>query len=100
MNLPDAPIIFARNNFWPSLDSRDSAQAIEQALLGDYEGSHPLYVNDSRNFVDLPSEDLARVFFPDVAARAQPLRGAQTLVSIDAARALLGFEPAYSILDA
>ncbi|MBN1641426.1 MAG: NAD(P)-dependent oxidoreductase [Anaerolineae bacterium] len=99
MDLPDAALVFARNNFWTSVDSRDSAQAIEQALLGDYQGCHPLYVNDSRNFAGLESELLARVFFPDVAARAQPLVGAQTLVSIDAARALLGFEPAYSILD-
>ena len=67
--------------------------------LADYQGSHPLFVNDSHNFTGIDSELLASVFFPDVEARSQPLAGPQTLVSIDAARALLGFEPQHSILD-
>jgi len=80
-------------NFWAAIDARDSAQAIEKGLLGDYEGSHPLFVNDSRNRIGIESESLARLFFPEVTERKRPITGTETLVSIDRARALLGFEP-------
>jgi len=84
-----------RSNFWTSLDVRDAAQAAEKALLADYEGSHPIYVTDARNFVGFPSEELARVFFPEVTMWKKPLVGEETLVSIEKARKLIGFEPQY-----
>jgi nucleoside-diphosphate-sugar epimerase len=97
IHLPDAPLTFGRNNFWTSIDSRDSAQAIEKALLAEYEGSHPVYVNDGHNFMGLETESLARTFFPEVEARARPLQGDETLVSIDKVRALIAFEPQYTV---
>ena len=97
MNLPDAPLMFGRSNFWTSIDSRDSAQAIEKGLLADYQGSHPLFINDSHNFTGIETEALADLFFQPVLARKQPLRGTETLVSIDRARRLIGFEPKHSI---
>jgi hypothetical protein len=99
MDLPDAGLMFGRSNFWTSIDDRDSAQAIEKGLLADYEGSHPLYVNDSHNFAGIESEMLARVFFREVEARKRPIQGTESLVSIDQARALIGFEPEFSIRD-
>ena len=97
LDVPDAPIMFGRSNFWASIDARDSAQAIEKGLLVDYEGSHPVYVNDSHNWVGIPSETLLEVFFPEVEERTHPLEGTETLVSIDKVRALIGYEPEYSI---
>jgi nucleoside-diphosphate-sugar epimerase len=94
----DAALMFGRSNFWTSIDARDSAQAIEKALLADYQGSHPLFVNDSHNTNGLDSELLLGLFFPEVTRRAKPLSGSETLVSIDRARALLGFEPEYSLV--
>jgi hypothetical protein len=91
---------FGRSNFWASIDARDSAQAFEKGLTADYQGSHPLYVNDSENAAGFDSETLARVFFPDVTARTHPLQGRETLVSIDRARALLGYEPEFHISEA
>ena len=88
---------FGRSNFWASIDARDSAQAFEQGLLADYEGSYALFVNDSHNATGIDSETLVQVFFPDVEARKHPLQGTETLVSIDRARTLLGFEPQYSV---
>ena len=88
---------FGRSNFWASIDARDSAQALEAGLLADYQGSHALFVNDSDNAAGVPSETLVQVFFPEVEARAHPLQGTETLVSIDRARAVLGFEPEYSV---
>ncbi|MBN1641427.1 MAG: NAD(P)-dependent oxidoreductase [Anaerolineae bacterium] len=96
---PDMALLwggFGRSNFWASIDARDSAQAFEAGLLAEYTGSHPLYVNDSHNAAGIDSETLVQVFFPEVEGRAHPLQGTETLVSIDRARAVLGFEPAHS----
>jgi nucleoside-diphosphate-sugar epimerase len=85
------------SNFWATIDARDSAQALEKGLLADYTGSHPLFVNDSHNATGIESETLLCVFFPEVVVRKRPLNGTETLVSIDKARALIGFEPQHSI---
>ncbi len=84
------------HNFWTTLDARDSAQAIEKSLLAEYDGSHPLFVNDSLNTVGVPSRDVARLFFPEVK-RLGALEGEASLVSIDLARKLIGFEPEHSM---
>ena len=99
MHLPDAPLIFGRSNFFTSIDARDSAQAIEQGLLGEYEGSHTLFVSDTHNCVGIESETLAKVFFPEVEQRKKALLDTEALVSVEAARALIGFEPQHSIAD-
>jgi nucleoside-diphosphate-sugar epimerase len=91
----DAVTMFGRSNFWTSLEVRDAAQAAEKGLLADLEGSHAVYVTDTHNFVDIPSRDLAEVWFPEVTEWKSPVEGTESLVSIDAARALIGFEPAY-----
>jgi nucleoside-diphosphate-sugar epimerase len=88
---------FGYSNFWASIDARDSAQALEKGLLADYRGSHALFVNDSHNATGIASETLLATFFPEVQARKRPLRGTESVVSIDKARALIGFEPEHSI---
>jgi nucleoside-diphosphate-sugar epimerase len=97
---PDLSLVsagFGRSNFWTSIDARDSAQALELGLLADYTGSHALFINDSHNATGIASEKLARVFFPEVGARKRPLEGTESLVSIDKARELIGFEPQHSV---
>jgi nucleoside-diphosphate-sugar epimerase len=93
---PYAGVMFSYSNFWAIIDARDSAQAIEKGLLEDYQGSHPLWVNDSHNSAGVPTQDLVELFYPDVPL-TRPLEGTETLVSIDKARALLGYEPEYSM---
>jgi len=88
--------MFGYSNFWASIDARDSAQAIELGLTADYEGSHPLWVNDSHNSAGVPTQALAELFYPDVPLK-RDLVGTESLVSIDRARELLGFEPEYSV---
>jgi nucleoside-diphosphate-sugar epimerase len=90
-------LVCYRADFWTLIDDRDSAQSIEKGLTAAYEGSHDLYVNDSHNGTNIPSADLARVFFPDVALSTGGVQGTDTLVSIDKARALIGYEPEYSL---
>lgn len=85
-----------RVNFFTQLDERDSAQAVEKGLEANFEGSHALFVNDSRNWTGIQSRLLAELFYPDVREFKKDLVGFDTLVSIDRARELIGFEPEYS----
>ena len=96
MDNPDVRYISSSLNFWALLDGRDAAQAFEKSLLADFEGCHPLFVNDSVNTTGVESETLLGLFYPGVTARKRPLLGAEALVSIDKARQLIGFEPEYS----
>ena len=84
-----------RANFWTVLDVRDAAQAVEKGLLADFEGSQEVYVTDDQNYLGIPSRELVKVWFPDVTAWKQPLSGTETLVSINRARELIGFEVKY-----
>jgi nucleoside-diphosphate-sugar epimerase len=94
-SFPDAVAMFGRSNFWTSLDVRDAAQAAEKGVLANFEGSHAVYVTDTHNFVDIPSRDLAEVWFPDVVEWKAPIQGTESLVSIRAVKDLIGFEPAF-----
>ena len=96
MENPDVRFASSRLNFWALLDGRDAAQAFEKSLLADFEGCHPLFINDSVNTAGIESEALIQFFFPEVTARTRPLVGPEALVSIDKARELIGFEPEYS----
>lgn len=84
---------FDRFNYWTFIHTDDSTQAFERAITADYTGARPLFVNSDRNYLDYDSEALLSLFFPDVPARSQAIAGAQTLVSFDRARDLLGYEP-------
>ena len=94
-SFPDAAVMFGRSNFWTSLDVRDAAQAIEKSLLADVKGCHPLYITDANNFVNLPTRDLVALFFPEVTEWKRDVQRTESLVSIERARDLIGFEPQY-----
>jgi hypothetical protein len=94
--LPD-PLMAGRTDFWTRIDTRDSAQAVHKGLCADYEGCHTLFANDSHNYTGVPSLSLARLFFPEAEAREEHLPGTATLVGIDAARRLIGYEPEHSV---
>jgi nucleoside-diphosphate-sugar epimerase len=88
-------MMVGRYNFWTVLDVRDAAQATEKGLLADYQGSHVAYVTDDQNYLNLPSSDLVKVWFPDVSTLKNPLAGTESLVSINRVRELIGFEVKY-----
>ncbi len=89
-------LLLSRDNFWALIDERDAAQALEKGLSAAYVGAHPLFVNDAVNSANIPSETLLRLFFPNVVGRKKPLEGTESLVSIQRARDLIGFEPKFS----
>jgi NAD(P)-dependent dehydrogenase (short-subunit alcohol dehydrogenase family) len=85
-----------RVNFFTMLDERDSAQSVEKGLTAEFDGAHTLFINDSLNWTAVESAVLADLFYPDVPYHKKPLIGTETLVSIDKARQLIGFEPEYT----
>jgi len=87
---------FDRFNFWAFVDDRDSAQAMEKALTANFEGSHALFINAERNWLGYDSATLLRLFYPEVKDWKRTFQGADTLVSIEKARALIGYAPDYS----
>ncbi len=84
---------FDRFNYWTFIHTDDSTAAFERAITADYEGAHALFVNSDRNILAYDSEALLSLFFPDARGRRRRLAGAESLVSIENARRLIGFEP-------
>ena len=97
-NLLFASYFFDRFNYWAFVHTDDSTQAFERALTVDFTGAHPLFVNSDRNDLDYDSEALLSIFFADVYDRSKTISGAQTLVSYDRARDLLGYEPTVHVV--
>ena len=99
-NLPDDPLFRTftvdRFNLWAFIDERDAAQSLEKGLTADYEGAHALFINDHLNSIGYDSRTLVRLFFPEISEAQNHLTGTESLVSIEKARKLIGFEPEYS----
>jgi nucleoside-diphosphate-sugar epimerase len=85
-----------RFNFWTFIDVRDAAQSLEKGVTADYEGAHPLFINDRVNTNLYDSRTLVRLFFPEVSQFKGDFSGASSLISIEKARRLIGFEPEHS----
>src|SRR5690606_21350270 len=68
-------VVFDRYNFWAAIDERDAAQTLEKGLLAEYEGAHPLFINDDHNPPLYDARALARLFFPDVTTFKPELSG-------------------------
>jgi nucleoside-diphosphate-sugar epimerase len=96
-NDPLPMISFGYTDFWAVIREEDSAQALEKGVTAEYTGSHPLFVADSVNMLNLEAETLARIFYPEVT-RKRPLVGCEPLVSFDKARQLIGYEPESAIV--
>ena len=93
-----AAYVYDRYNFWAMVDERDAAQSLEKGLTAEYEGAHPLFINDHRNY-GYDARALIRIFFPHVPLEriSSALSGDAALVSIEKSRTLIGFEPEHSI---
>jgi nucleoside-diphosphate-sugar epimerase len=87
-----------RWNLWGYIDARDGAQAIRRALEHPAPGFDRFVIANADTVMTRPSAELAAEIFPDVEVRKE-LKGSETLLSIDKARRILGYEPAYSWRD-
>ncbi|MGA8211805.1 MAG: NAD(P)-dependent oxidoreductase [Nocardioidaceae bacterium] len=87
-----------RWNLWGYIDARDGAQACRLALEHDATGCDVFIVANADTVMSTPSADLAAQVYPDVEVRGD-LVGTQTLLSIEKARRVLGYEPQHSWRD-
>jgi nucleoside-diphosphate-sugar epimerase len=87
-----------RWNLWGYVDARDVAAAARLGLEAAVEGSEIAIVAAADTVMTRPSADLMAEVFPDVPMR-RAVEGRETLLSIDHARRLLGYEPAHRWAD-
>lgn len=85
-------------NLWGYIDERDAAAACRLALSADVSGSDAFIIAAADTVMTRPSADLMREVFPGVPLRAG-VAGNGTLLSIEHARRVLGFEPQHSWRD-
>jgi len=79
-------------NLWGYVDARDVASAARLGLEADVHGSEVCIVAAADTVMTRPSSDLMAEVFPTVPLR-RTVTGRETLLSIDRARRLLGYEP-------
>jgi nucleoside-diphosphate-sugar epimerase len=85
-------------NLWGYVDARDVAQAVRLALETEISGAEPFLVAAADNCMTRESLDLLAEVYPDVPIRGG-VDGYDTLLSIDKARAVLGYNPQHSWRD-
>jgi nucleoside-diphosphate-sugar epimerase len=87
-----------RWNLWGYIDARDGAQAVRRALAHAARGVDIFIIANADTVMSRSSADLAAEVYPGVEVR-KDLGKHETLLSIDKARRVLGFEPEHSWRD-
>jgi nucleoside-diphosphate-sugar epimerase len=82
-------------NLWGYIDARDGAQAVRKALDHAGAGAEIFIIANADTVMSTPSAQLMADVFPDVPVRTQ-LGTHETLLSIEKARRVLGYEPEHS----
>jgi len=88
-----------RWNAWGYIDARDGGQAVLKALEAATPGFDRFIIAAADTVMRTPSAELAATGFPGVEVTRE-VAGTDTLLSIDKARRVLGFDPQYSWRDA
>jgi nucleoside-diphosphate-sugar epimerase len=81
-----------RWNLWGYVDVRDVAQAVRRGIEAPVDGAPVCIVAAADTVMTRPSVDLMAEVFPDVPLK-RPVAGRETLLSIDRARDVLGYDP-------
>jgi nucleoside-diphosphate-sugar epimerase len=85
-------------NLWGYIDARDGAQAVARALVQARPGFEVFIIASPDTVMARPTADLAAEVFPNVRLLRE-VEGRETLLSIDKARRILGYEPVHSWRD-
>ncbi|HEY2332781.1 MAG TPA: hypothetical protein VGH94_12760 [Acidimicrobiales bacterium] len=85
-------------NAWGWVDTRDVAQACRLALTAEVSGADVFVIAAADTVMTRSSHDLVTEVFPDVPIRGE-LTGRETLLSIEKARRVLGYEPDHSLAE-
>jgi nucleoside-diphosphate-sugar epimerase len=83
-----------RWNLWGYVDARDVATAARRGLEADIEGAEVCIIAAADTVMTRPSADLMAEVYPTVPLHRR-VEGRETLLAIDRARRLLGYEPAH-----
>ncbi len=95
----DADPMLRKWNLWGYIDARDGAQACRLALEHQGTGREVFVIANADTVMSTPSNELARRGVPRCRA-ARRSSGTATLLSIDKARRVLGYDPQHSWRDA
>lgn len=87
-----------RWNLWGYIDARDGAQAVRRALEYTAAGADVFIIANADTVMSRPNDTLLAEVFPDVPL-SRPVEPHETLLSIDKARRVLGYEPQHSWRD-
>ena len=85
-------------NLWGYIDARDGARAVECGLAHDVPGADVFVIANADTVMSRSSTSLMQEVFPDVRVTRE-LGEHETLLGIDKARRVLGFEPRHSWRD-
>jgi nucleoside-diphosphate-sugar epimerase len=85
-------------NLWGYIDARDGAQAILKALEWETTGFDRFIIAAADTVMSRPNSELVAELFPDVPITRE-LSANETLLSIDKARRVLGYDPQFSWRD-
>jgi nucleoside-diphosphate-sugar epimerase len=94
----NADPVLRKWNLWGYIDARDGAQAVRRALEHSGTGVDVFIVANADTVMSRSSADLATEVFPSVSV-VKELGEHETLLSIEKARRVLGYEPAHSWRD-
>lgn len=95
----DADAMLRKWNLWAYIDGRDGAQAVVRALELNRPGFEAYIIAAADTVMSRPNAELVAEVFPDVPVTRE-LGEHDTMLSIDKARRLLGYEPRHSWRDA
>jgi len=85
-------------NLWGYVDQRDVAQSCRRGLEADVSGATSYIIAAADTIMDRPSADLLREVYPGVELR-RDVGEHGTLLAIDRAREVLGYDPEHSWRD-
>jgi nucleoside-diphosphate-sugar epimerase len=83
-----------RFNLWTYIDARDAAQAIRLGLEAKLTGAHVFGIANSNSLMRKSNEEMLDEVFPGTP-RKRPIHPNESLISIQKAREVLGYEPQY-----
>ena len=95
----DADPLLRKWNLWGYIDARDGAQAVSLALANAGPGFERFIIAAADTVMSRPNAELVAEVFPGVEVRGD-LGEHDTMLSIDKARRLLGYDPQHSWRDA
>ena len=82
-------------NLWTYIDARDAAQAVRLALQSKLTGAHVFGIANADSVMSRSNSELLDEVYPG-AERRRPITDNESLISIEKARAVLGYEPRHS----